>query len=335
MAPPPKFVQRIGRLPEVVNVLSAYPDGLPLSDLAAQFGVEVDVMRQDLATYLDLDSWGWRFDIFGRPDIEFVSPDRDTDDESDGWDTDDAGTVVRLLPDGTGGLGADYLSAGDLSVVYTAGVALLDVEPGNADLAEALAVIAETVYGEPASAPWGGGDRTRELLALLQEAQERRRKLVIVYSNAWRETVGERIVEPLRLVQTKRGWEVDAGPVGPEGNLRTYLLSNVRSAELLDDGFEPPPGETALLARQRRTTTVRMTIAQDARWAASQLAERVVVVAEDEEQATLDLAFLPPVGERVGLIMLASGPSTIVTGEPLTAAMLFVGQLLRHHSKKG
>ena len=27
--------------------------------------------------------------------------------------------------------------------------------------------------------------------------------------------------------------EVDAGPVGPEGNLRTYLLANVREVEVL------------------------------------------------------------------------------------------------------
>ncbi len=63
----------------------------------------------------------------------------------------------------------------------------------------------------------------------------------------------ERVIEPLHLVQTQRGWEVDAGPVGPEGNLRTYILSNIRSAEVLDETFEPPAGLELQLERQRKT----------------------------------------------------------------------------------
>ena len=321
----PKFLQRIARLPEVLNLVAAYPNGLPLRTLAEEFDVDVETMRQDLVTYLELESWGWSFDIFRRPAIEFVQPER-------GYTTNGSGgTLVRVVSDGSPGLGVEHLNAGDLAVLYTAGAALLDVDPDDKDLAEALDVIAETMYGEPASVP-RAGDWNR-FLRDLQDAQEQNRKVRIVYSRAWREGVTERVIEPLRLLQTHRGWEVDAGPVGPEGNLRTFILSNVRSAEVLDETFEPPTAAAPLLERQRRTSRVRLEITQDGRWAARQYAERVSVVDEDEEKVTLDLDLLPPVGERVGLIMLASGTSTRVISptDVLPEAIALIEELRHHH----
>ena len=325
----PKFVERVARLPEVLTLLTGYPEGLPLHVVAAQLDVDVETLREDLVTYLDLESWGWTFDIFRKPALEFVQPEPD-------HATDGAGrTIVRVVPDATPGLGAEHLSAGDLATLYTAGTALLEVDPDDADLAAALAVIAETMYGEPAATPYVG-DWTRHVRDL-QDAQEQRHKVRIVYSRAWHPGVTDRVIEPLRLVQTRRGWEVDAGPVGPEGNLRTFLLSNLRAVEVMDEGFEPPSGVESLLTKQRATTTVRMQLAQDARWAARQHAEGVTVVAEDEETLTADLELLAPVGERVGLVMLASGPSTRVLspGSVLPDAMALVEELLQHHESAG
>lgn len=325
----PKFLQRLARLPEVINVLTAYPDGLPLGELATQFGVDVEDMREDLLTYLDLESWGWSFDIFRKPALEFVQPDADETTNGSGR------TIVRIVPDAAPGLGAEHLSAGDLATLYTAGIALLEVDPDETDLAGALAVIAETMYGGTAATPYVG-DWNRHVRDL-QDAQEQRRKVRIIYSRAWRPGVTDRVIEPLRLVQTRRGWEVDAGPVGPEGNLRTFLVSNLRLVEVLDEGFEPPSGADSLLTKQRATTTVRMELAQDARWAARQHAESVTVVAEDEATFTADLELLAPVGERVGLIMLASGPSTrvISPGSVLPDALGLVEELLQHHESAG
>jgi proteasome accessory factor C len=146
----PKFLQRIARLPEVLSVLAAYPDGLPLRELAAQFDVEVETLRQDLVTYLDLESWGWSFDIFRRPAIEFVQPGSEYATDGSG------GTVVRIVADASPGLGVEHLTAGDLAALYTAGAALLDIHADDNDLAEALTVIAESMYGEPSAAPHAG-----------------------------------------------------------------------------------------------------------------------------------------------------------------------------------
>ena len=256
-----------------------------------------------------------------------AQPDRDGTDDL----TETSGsTVVRIVPDTSTGLGAVFLSAGAPSVIYTAGMALIDVEPHDTDLAEAIAVIAATMYGEPSAVPHAG-DWNRHLRDL-QTAQEQQLKVKIVYSRAWSEGVGERVIEPLRLVQTRRGWEVDAGPVGPEGNLRTFLLSNIRSLEVLAEGFLPPSHTAALLSKQRQTTTVRMMITQDARWAARLFAERMAVVEEDETSVKLDLHLLPPVGGRVAMIMLTSGTMTKVEpGALLPEALDTVENLLNHH----
>ena len=246
-------------------------------------------MRQDLVTYLDLESWGWDYDIFRRPAIEFVQPE-------DGYTTDGSGgTFVRVVEGSAPGLGVEHLSAGDLALIYTAGTALLDVDPADRDLAGALDVIAETMYGEPATQTQPGS--WNSCLAPLQQAQEQRRKVKIVYSRSWRPGVTDRVIEPLRSPRPT-GLGGRRRPDRTEGNLRTYILSNLRSADLLEDTFDPPPEVESLLERQRSTTTVRMELAQDARWAADMYAERVTVVEEDESRFVADLQLLPPVDDR-------------------------------------
>lgn len=327
----PKFVDRVARLPQVVTFLASFPEGLPLHTLAARFDVDVATMVADLTTYLELESWGWGHDIFHKPVIEFVRADDEDDEDNDVENAPDGATVVRVLDQHSTGLGAEHLRAGDLAVLYTAGSALLDVDPDDSVLAEALGVIAETMYGAPVEPPQVGA--WNAFLPLLQQAQADKRKVRIVYSRAWQPGVSDREIEPLRLVQTDRGWEVDAGPVGPEGNLRTYLLSNIRRAELLESTFEPPLIADALLRSQRKTTTVQIDLAQDARWAAELYAENVRVIVEDDATFRAELDLLPPVGERVALLTLAGGPDTLLR-EPKTLSSEVsdvLAALLRHH----
>ena len=78
-----------------------------------------------------------------------------------------------------------------------------------------------------------------------------RRKIKIIYSRAWYPGVTERVIEPYAMVRTRRGWEVDAGPVDDHGRLRTYLLTGVQSFSVLDETFERPADVDALLRAQR------------------------------------------------------------------------------------
>ncbi|MBF4765015.1 WYL domain-containing protein [Nocardioides islandensis] len=326
----PKFVERLARLPEVFSVLAAFPEGLSLEVLGKQFEVSADVMREDLVTFMDAESWGWMHQIFRPPVLEFLGADDDEDGSGE-----DVASTVRLVHDApAASLGVEHLAAGDLAVIYTAGLALLDVDGTDAELRGALDVITETMFGQksepPAPAEWN------RLLPVLQEAQATRRRVDIMYSRQWQVGIGERTIEPLRLVQTQRGWEVDAGPPDAEGRLRTFLLANMRSAHVREDQFELPSHLESRLAHQRDTSLVRMALAQDARWAPDMFAEKVTVIGDDEDEFIADLELLPPVAERVALLLLASGGSSRVLESEgvLAPALEYVEALLAHHEAR-
>ncbi|WP_139978298.1 WYL domain-containing protein [Nocardioides litoris] len=338
MAPPPKYIQRVARLPEVLRVLAGYPDGLTLAALGAEVGVPAATLREDLTAYLDTEAWGWSLDVFRPPTVEFVAPDDGPDgpdgpDEVPADDPDGTRTVVRVVNDGAAGLGVEHVDSGDLAVVYTAGLALLDVDSDDTDLADALVVVAETMLGGAGGTTTPTPDPRHRYVGPLQRAVAERRRVRIVYSRTWHEGVTERVVEPLRLVQTQRGWEVDAGPPDADGRLRTYLLSHVRSAEVLEDTFEAPDRLADRLERQRATTRVRLQLPQGARWVADVYAERVAVVEEDEAAVVLDLDLLEPVERRVGLVLLVAGSSSRVLAPttllPATAELF--EELIEHH----
>lgn len=324
MSAPPKYVQRIARLPKVFERLSLEPDGMRLDDLAEELGVKVAELREDLLAFYTADIGGtWRL---SRPDVlEFVG--------SDGQD-EDPGTagIVRLVSAGASDLGIEYVDASELGLVYTAALALLDNEPDNVELGEAIDVLAETMFGESAGVPdvrsWN------RLLPELQRAQREARAVRIVYSRAWDPGVSEREIDPYRLVQTRRGWEVDAGPPDDDGRLRSFLLSNIRSVEVLDRTFEPPADLDDQIAAQRATTTVRVLLPQSARWAADFYGEQVALVEDDEETVVVDVELLPPLDRRAGMLVLAAGePAMVLEPHELRDADLFLAhELFVHHS---
>lgn len=328
MSTPPRYVARIARLPQVFEQLARHPEGVALETLAADFGTTVAELREDLLAFYTADLAGeW---LSARPEVlEFLGPEGTAEDPG-------TAGIVRIAADGPVDLGVEYVDAGELGHVYTAALALLDIEPDNAELADAIDVLAETMFGEgdageaaePAVADWN------RLLPQFQRAREQRRAVRVVYSRAWQPGVSEREIEPYHLVQTRRGWEVDAGPVGPDGSLRTYLLSNIRSVEVLERTFEVPAGLEELLAAQRATTRVKVVLPQSARWVADFYAERVTFVRDDHEHAEVDLELLPPVGPRVGRLLLVAGPDAFVVDPPelQEEAAAAAEELIAHHA---
>ena len=325
MAPVAKYAQRIGRLPAVLELLAAHPDGLPLADLAARFDVPADELREDLLAYYTADVSTLLLGL-SRPDvIEFLSPNGRSADPT-------TAEVVRVIDERpTEELGVEYVDPSELALVHAAAQALLEIETDDRELAGALNVLTETMLGEAqqpvAARAWN------EPLPLLRRAVAEHLRVDIVYSRAWMPGVTERTIEPYRLIQTRRGWEVDAGPPDGEGRLRTYLVPNLRTCSVLDETFDPPDDLAPRLHDQRRTRTVRVAIPYDALWAADFFAEDVTLVENDGTAATLDLEMLPPIDQRVGLLLLAAGDETRVLEPPgaISAGPAVAADLLGHH----
>lgn len=324
----PKYVERISRLPGVFEHLLAHPDGMPLRELAEDFRVDPDTLREDLLAFYSADVPSDLLLGLMRPGVlEFLGPDGEDDDPA-------AAEIVKISdPRSIDELGVEHVDASELALIYTAATSLLDVEPDNDDLAAAIDALSETMLGE--AAPDGAGPAPwNRLLEPVAEGQRRRLRVDIVYSRAWEVGVSERTIEPYRLVRTRRGWEVDAGPIDERGRMRTFLLSNIRDARVGDETFELPDDLERRLEEQRATTLVRVEIPQSARWAADMYAEQATVIDDRETTVELDLELLPPLEHRLGLLLLASGPEARVL-EPAELAdchVTLARRLIEHHA---
>ena len=202
----PKYVERISRLPGVFEHLLAHPDGMALRQLADDFHVDPDVLREDLLAFYAADVAPDLLLGLMRPGVlEFLGPDGDDEDPL-------AAEIVKISdPRSIDELGVEHVDASELALIYTAATSLLDVEPDNADLAAAIDALSETMLGD--DAPDGAGPAPwNRLLEPIADGQRRRVRVDIVYSRAWEVGVSRRTIEPYRLVRTRRGWEVDAGP---------------------------------------------------------------------------------------------------------------------------
>ncbi|MFL6157910.1 MAG: helix-turn-helix transcriptional regulator [Marmoricola sp.] len=321
----PKYVQRIARLPEVFDLLAAHPEGVALSTLAEHIGVPPAELREDLLAFYAADV-KTLFLGLSRPSVlEFLGPDGDDEDPN-------TAEIVRMVDErAPEELGVEYVDASELALIYTAARALLDLEPNDEALVGAVAVLTDTMLGGEIEQDEAVPPSTA--LEPLQRAVADRRSVTIAYSRSWGVGAFERTIDPYRLVQTRRGWEVDAGPPDSEGKIRTYLLSNIASVTPTTTSYAEPAGLAAMLAEQRETSRVRVRVPHEARWAADFYAEQVTTVAADELNATLDLELLPPLGPRVGRLLLACGPDAVVLDPPglVVEAPKLAAALLEHH----
>lgn len=327
----PKYAARVARLPEVFELLSAHPNGVPLVRLAEEVGAPADELREDLLAFYSADL------VAGDPLLGLSRPSVLEFLGDDGTEADPhQAEVVRVIDEHPADeLGVQYVDASELALVYTAASALHAITPDD-DLAAAIDVLTETMVGHVGEreqvANWN------RALRPLQSAQRRRNAVRIVYSRAWDHAVTPpRVIHPYRLEQTRRGWEVDAGPPDEDGNLRTFLLSGIRDFEVLEEEFELPEDLTRMLAERRTTTTVRVCLPHSARWTADMYAESVTVVRADEDDVELELECLEPLERRVGMLLLAAGPDTFVVapGDLQHAGVVLAEELLVHHRVTG
>jgi predicted DNA-binding transcriptional regulator YafY len=316
-----RFAERVASLTQVVTTLELHPSGLPLAQLAAELDTTTDSLRQTLLAYYVADV-AEQAD-FPLPVIEFVGSDGDDDPER--------AEVVRVVSaDPERELGVEHLSAEQLGALHAAGSDLLTLEPDNDVLRSALAAFEASLWPVATSADASSG---AAVAADMNRAAQERRRVRIVYARAWRPGTAERVVEPYRVLRTRRGWEVDAGPVDPVGRIRTYLVSGIREVVVLDAKFERPTDVDELIATQRSAESVDLVVPQAGRWAVERFAESVTLLEDDEESVKVRAAFLPPVEQRLGLILISCGPEAFVTAPRalVDAGAKVSRQLLDHH----
>lgn len=324
----PGYVQRFTRITRALQILSMHPDGLPLARLAAMVDADERHLRDEIVTYYRAEIDPEYGDIaYHRVRIGFFGPRGDEEVEPS------QAEVVRVFsPEPAAEVGVTHVTLGQLARIYRAGTALLADEPDNTTLAEALRILGEVALaGMEPPTTFGVTDLT----GVLRSAIENRRSVQITYAPVWSPRLRDYMIEPHRLTNTRRGWEIDAGVVGSDGMYRvlSFLLSGVRSAQALDRTFQRPPDVDDLIAANRRERAVDVVVPQEARWAVERQAESVEVLQEDEESVKLRARLLPPVADRLGLIMLVAGEGGLVVepAEFVDAGPDLAARLLAHH----
>jgi predicted DNA-binding transcriptional regulator YafY len=312
----------------VFDILADHPGGMRLDELAARLATSPDALLAEIGAYhADRAVGGALRGGYREPVIEFAAyPDAReaaVDATVDGF--------VRLRDVRPAAeAGARLVSLGELDRTLRAVRYRLLNEPDNVALAEVLRVLAgSAVSGARAGEPASLAERARPF----RRAAAQRRRVHISYAPEWKPGLVERVIEPYQVVHTRRGWEIDAGVVGKEGVVGTFLVGGVHRFDVLTEVFEPPPDVAARIERARRQRPVELIVPHAAGWAVEMYAESAHVLDQDEERIRLRAFVLPPVTARLGLLLLAAGPGAAVVAPAALAdaGRTMARDLLQHH----
>lgn len=319
-----EYARRFADVPRVLDLLRHHPAGLPLPRIAELVGVPEARLRRELTTFFLADvadrAYGVRSSV-----IEFVGPDGATADAA-------RATVVRLVSDDPlSELGVELLDAAQLGLLHRVAWDMAQTEPGNEVLRRTVDRLRATLVPAAGDDPGPAG---ADVAAGLREAIRDRRRVEIRYARTWDPGVHLRVVEPYRLTSTRRGFELDGAALDRGGDLRTFLVAGIREMRVLDEPFDLPDDADECIARTRRTTAVRLLVPLDREWVVERFAERVERGRADDDDVELTAHVVPPVRDRVGLMVTIAGPgAAVLAPAALTDAEVDTArQLLEHHA---
>lgn len=300
----------------------------PIGRLAGLLGCRTSELRGQLTAFNDVETESLVLDPLFTITPAAGWPD---DDQPDPQPSD--ADVVAVAASASGAtLGLAHRDAGVLGPLLAAADQLRCLEPGNLALASAVDTLRTALL---AGVTGHAAYRTRTA-AMFQRAVERRRQVRITYSTTWGATVGTRVIHPYQVVSTRRGYEVDAGPLDAEGRPRTFLVSGIREHHVLAATFEVPAGAMAAMEANRVLTPVTGVGAHRCMWAVRNWAERVDQAMFDTDDVAFTAWLLPPVAERAALICLAGGPGIDLDDPGLVRATgERAATLLHHHDLVG
>lgn len=310
---------------EVVALIEEYGDSLSLQSLSDALDVPVETIRRQVRLH-DVDVPIDRIGLV--PEIWIEAAELDDCGDPAATSPQDIVCIGNGTDYARRVLGTERFGAAVLAPLYEAAAELSLHEPDNEVLAGATATLLRRFL--PGMRPHS---RFRaETIAELSRAIGSGNQVRIRYSRAWEPGVFDRVIEPYALVRTRRGIEVDAGPIHADGSIRTYLVSRILGIETLPQQFERPEDADRIAAAHREPTIVTGRVPQDREWAIRKWADEFRVVARTDEGTRFRAALLPPVPSRAGLMQLVAGPDAHFDDPDLRdAAATLAEDLLAHH----
>jgi proteasome accessory factor C len=312
-----------GLVQAVVHALEDH-GALPIGRLAELLDVPVAEVRAQLSAFNDVDTTDAPLDPMFMITPAGGWPEEDGVPDPAPADTD----IVAFSPAVAGpDLGLAHVDAGTLGPLLAAADQLSTLEPGNLPLASAVDTLRSALL---AGVTGHAAYRTRTA-AVFQHAATTKRAVRITYASVWTAKVATRTIHPYRVVSTRRGYEIDAGPLDDQGRPRTFLITGIRDHQLLDETFDVPAEAAAATEANRTLTPVTGVAPHRAMWAVRHWAERVDQAGSDADDVAFTAWLLPPVAQRVALICLAGGPGIDIDDPTLAAATTQMATELLHH----
>lgn len=300
----------------------ARDERMRLRDLAKALGLDTATLRREIENLADLER-PWGDDFIGTQfiaigpewdDLDAVAPPPSDDD----W--------VELLEGIETAYGTNYFDADILGPLCQAADDLLEEEPDNDILAGAIERLRERFL--PGLRPIQSDS---DIVGSIARAIAEGKKMRILYARMWKPGVTDRVIEPYKLIRTFRGVEVDAGPVQDDGDIRTFVVDRIRDFEVLDEPSAHDPDIEDIQRRHRAPMTVRGVVPNGSKWLVEDYAEAVRFFGADSEDVEFEADLLPPVAERVAIILIAE-PRAFVVGDPFDSLRDEVAhRLLEHH----
>jgi proteasome accessory factor C len=252
----PTTTERMTRLLSLVPYLTARPEGVPLAEVARDFGVPERQLRRDMELL-----WMCGLPGYGPGDLIDLAFEGD-----------------RVRVTFTAGMVRPLRLSTDEAVALIVALRTLLELPGLAEgeaVSRALAKVSAAA-GHPAevAAPVVVSvDAREQSLAVVRDGLERRRALHLHYYVPSRDERTERTVDPMRLLLVDGHWYLEAWCRNVEGT-RLFRLDRIDDVTVLDEPAAPPPEaherdlDDGLYQPGEQAPLVRLRLARTARWVA-------------------------------------------------------------------
>ena len=252
----PTTTERMTRLLSLVPYLTARPEGVPLAEVARDFGVPERQLRRDMELL-----WMCGLPGYGPGDLIDLAFEGD-----------------RVRVTFTAGMVRPLRLTTDEAVALVVALRALMELPGLAEreaVSRALAKVSAAAghAAERVTPVALSVDAKEQALAVVREGLERGRALHLTYYVPTRDERTERTVDPLRLLLVDGRWYLEAWSREVAG-VRLFRLDRGDDVRVLDEPSSPPPGvhlrdvDAGLYQPGPGSPVVRLRLARTARWVA-------------------------------------------------------------------